>query len=89
MRLIDADELLCKYTGNILTAQTDYAEGMRNIIDDIKNAPTVNAPPAVRCKDCEYFMVFEKPLGKWQGLCHYYNAHSVMKNDFCSRGKVR
>ena len=39
----------------------------------------------VRCKDCKHFMEFEKPLGKWQGLCHYYNAHSVMKNDFCSR----
>ena len=43
----------------------------------------------VHCKDCEHFMEFEKPLGKWQGLCHYYNAHSVMKNDFCSRGKQK
>lgn len=41
MRLIDADALLSQYHGNILTAQIDYAQGARDIIDDIRNAPTV------------------------------------------------
>ena len=41
MRLIDADALLSQYEGNILTAQIDYAQGCRDIIDDIKAAPTV------------------------------------------------
>ena len=46
MRLIDADALLSKYIsnkykGNILTAQTDYAQGARDIIEDIIDAPTI------------------------------------------------
>lgn len=45
MRIIDADALLNNYKGNILTAQTDYAQGARDIMDDIRNAPTVDAVP--------------------------------------------
>lgn len=41
-RYIDADKLIEKYKGNILTAQTDYAEGCRDIIEDIKNAPAAD-----------------------------------------------
>ena len=41
-RYIDADKLIEEYKGNILTAQTDYAEGCRDIIEDIKNAPTAD-----------------------------------------------
>lgn len=46
MRLIDADALLDKYIlnrdkSNILTAQTDYAQGARDIIEDIIDAPTI------------------------------------------------
>lgn len=41
MRLIDADALLSQYTGDIFTAQIDYAQGMRDVIEDIKNAPTI------------------------------------------------
>lgn len=47
MRLIDADAFLSNYKGNILTAQTDYAQGARDIMDDIRNAPTVDAVPVV------------------------------------------
>lgn len=45
-RLIDADALLGQYNGNIFTAKTDYAEGLRDIIADVKNAPTII--PAVK-----------------------------------------
>ena len=41
-RYIDADKLIETYKGNILTAQTDYAEGCRDIIEDIKNAPAAD-----------------------------------------------
>lgn len=40
-RLIDADALLSQYKGNILTAKTDYAEGLRDVIADVKAAPTI------------------------------------------------
>lgn len=45
MRPIDSDTLLTKYVLNrykdILTAQTEYAQGARDIIEDIIDAPTV------------------------------------------------
>lgn len=47
MRLIDADALLKQYKPIVFTAQTDLAEGMRTIIEDIENAPTVDAVPVV------------------------------------------
>lgn len=40
-RLIDADALLSQYKGNIWTAKTDYAEGLRDVANDIKQAPTI------------------------------------------------
>lgn len=40
-RLIDADAILSQYNGNILTAQNDYAEGLRDAAEDIKTAPTI------------------------------------------------
>ena len=40
-RLIDADTLLSRYKGNVWTAQTDYAEGLRDVAKDIADAPTI------------------------------------------------
>ena len=40
-RLIDADALLAQYKGSLWTARTDYAEGLRDVANDIKNAPTI------------------------------------------------
>ena len=47
--LIDRDELLSQYGGPIWTAKTDYAEGLRDVVADIKNAPTII--PAEPCND--------------------------------------
>lgn len=44
---INRDELLAQYTGNILAAKVDYAEGMRDVIQDIKNAPVADVAPVV------------------------------------------
>lgn len=41
-RYIDAEKLIEQYKGNILTAQTDYAQGCRDIIEDINNAPAAD-----------------------------------------------
>lgn len=53
MRMIDADEFVSQYKGDILTAQIDYAQGVRDVLDDIKNAPTIYAIPVVRCRECK------------------------------------
>ena len=39
-----------------------------------------------RCKDCIKCNT-ELASGGWYGSCRYWNTHSVMANDFCSRGE--
>ena len=39
--LIDRDELLSQYGGPIWTAKTDYAEGLRDVVADIKCAAAI------------------------------------------------
>ena len=40
-RLIDADALLSQYNDNIWTAWTDYAKGLRDVVKNIEDAPTI------------------------------------------------
>lgn len=60
-RLIDADalldEFLKRYTerernGNLVFAACEIKQ---DFADMISNAPTIDAVPVVRCKDCKYF----------------------------------
>jgi len=45
-RLIDADALP-KYTGYVLSAS--------EVAKAVENAPTVDAEPVIRCKDCRFY----------------------------------
>ena len=40
----------------------------------------------IRCKDCKHCNR-EMAVGEWEGSCRYWNTHSVMLNDFCSRAE--
>lgn len=54
--LIDRDELLSQYGGPIWTAKTDYAEGLRDVVADIKYAAAIiGAEPPTGCEDCKYW----------------------------------
>lgn len=55
---INRDELLAQYTGNILTAKIDYAEGLRDVIQDIKDAPVADVAPVVH----GYWIKQEDPM---------------------------
>lgn len=72
MRLIDADEL--KTTASIQRANFNTIETIRRWIDE---APTVDAVPVVRCKDCEYWKVETEQ-------CDLFDA-----DDYCSCGKMK
>lgn len=55
MRLIDADAL---HFNRIRTAHEDGTVGGYNAVvmsAEIKDAPTIDAVPVVRCKDCKYW----------------------------------
>ena len=69
MRLIDADALI-KSTDKEIVHMWEIAL-----------APTVDAVPVIRCKDCVYF---------WDGVCTAHtDAICTDENEFCSWGERR
>lgn len=76
MRLIDADELKGK-------AFADPGDGEYFVYcQDIDEAPTVDAVPVVRCRDCEYIYID----GYGDLICVKSGLYSD-ENDYCSRGQ--
>ena len=79
MRLVDADALMEK-------ANSDGAYGYVDA-KQISEAPTVDAVPVVRCKDCVNGTVFVNKQGAEYVDC-VLDDYSVRKpTDYCSYGK--
>ena len=76
MRLIDADALI----------KEAYAEGAYGYVDakQIADAPTVDAMPVVRCKDCIYSY---EELGFIHCTFGPYGDCSVPSQFYCAEGK--
>ena len=84
MRIIDADALKKHYAW--------WEDERQKLFDSIVDQqPTVDAVPVIRCKDCKYAMkqyITNLPwLTQWEYSCRYYNTHSVMGDDWCSRAE--
>ena len=98
MRPIDADDLIneIKYhlwdwdTVNGITAQTV----LKQTITDIKNQPTIDAIPVVRCHECKWYKEEKgivgtgyctvlKPAGDGQFICwsNWYCGDGKRKDD--------
>ena len=54
MRLIDADALFINLDGMMAVSPTGYIHG-DTVADMISDAPTVEAVPVIRCKDCKHW----------------------------------
>ena len=84
-RLIDANKLIdfidvghLRHSGELCYSETEVA----NLL---LHAPTVDAVPVVRCKDCKYRF---KNNGHSKDGCPIIDANIWMDgNDFCSYGK--
>ena len=77
MRLIDADELAKKWT---IASPEPYNTDAVEVLDSIREAPTVDAIVVTRCKDCRSY---NKPKTGWCEV-HLDREHP---DDFCSYGK--
>ena len=82
MGLIDADALI----------KEACAEGAYGYVDakQIADAPTVDAVPVVRCKDCKYHHWEQEPChGKTVHYCElpHMRGVEVFKEFFCYYGK--
>ena len=85
MRLIDADELgVGRCSKDILPAA--YCAGWNGLIELIEKAPTIDAVPVVRCRECKHrgtddciFHIKGEPADEELLL--------KLDNDFCSYGE--
>ena len=102
MRLIDADTLMEYVKGLMIywvdgsgfyVGKTKFPEGVFDpvdVISAIANAHTIDAVPAVRCKDCRHCEIVDetqryfcrRPLGSIGYI-------PVKPHDFCSYGEAR
>lgn len=89
MRLIDADALRARegkvmYMGR--NANKTKTLVMWVVNELIKTAPTIDAVPVVRCKDCLYFHALDGcPIAK---SGYFKNGKPIPHdNDFCSYGE--
>ena len=88
MRLIDADALYDKAESAYKNAPWQIRSTCRWFVDSIADAPTVDAVPVVRCKDCLHWN--EDALAcdtlPWVSSSEHENWYA---EDFCSYGERR
>ena len=85
MRLIDADALGIGKANRAAFNNLAYADGWNSAIEMIANAPTIDAVPVVRCKDCRWC----SPRGLLGDLFCSQRLSYPYANDFCSLGERR
>lgn len=89
MRLIDADALLKIYKNWLpqLIKPEDAGDrnGVETCIAVLEYAPTIDAEPVVRCKDCVYYR--PEPYGDVMMCYEFANGYWPHPDDYCSRGK--
>lgn len=99
MRIIDADdmkrlyqEVLCSHV-SCIDCSFFMVDGSCKFETMLSEAPTVDAVPVIRCKDCKYCDVsLVLPTGRKMYNCMEgsHDHQTLLKlNDFCSRGERR
>ena len=86
MRLIDADWVL-EHTKPYELSDEDWSvtggTAIRLIYNAVDNAPTIDAVPVVRCKDCEYFGMNDENVP----YCfNRFGLNDPEPNGFCNYG---
>lgn len=81
-RLIDADNLDFTFDRRCFSeGDTQYVRGADDAIGVVNNAPTIDAVPVVRCRECKY----HKPID----YCTKHKQTGWFDDNFCSYGEQR
>ena len=90
-RLIDADALgVGRCSKNVLPEA--HCAGWNGLLDLIEKAPTINAVPVVRCRECKRWKPSGSKAGnsfsdmEYIGGCEFTN-YCRRESDFCSYGE--
>lgn len=91
MRLIDGDALVEFWSADFTEEEIHKLRiPLVVAIENIKDAPTVDAVQVVRCEDCKHFISFKGERAKVNtdksGWCDA-NDDSVRAYDYCSYGE--
>lgn len=91
MRMIDADALgVGRCSKDILPAA--YCAGWNGLIGMIEKAPSIDAVPVVRCRECKHWQPSGSKAGKsfsdmeYIGGCEF-SKYCRRESDFCSYGE--
>ena len=85
MRLIDADRLSEAIHENVSAIYEDAVCAKEDCLTEVYAAPTVDAVPVVRCRECKYRF---KNNGHSKDGCPIIDANIWMDDDdFCSHGE--
>ena len=91
MRLIDADALASALNNGRLKEQTGRAvpfnAGVAFALTMVEYAPTIDAVPVVRCKDCKWGDHYKGIDGNRYYRCTEHLRAGYMPTDFCSLGE--
>lgn len=89
-RLADLDTVP-HYKVKFTTGGGELRELDMVLMKDLEKAPTIDAVPVVRCKDCKYaewWGNFEFDIGQY--FCEFMEYNVELKDDdFCSKGERR
>ena len=80
MELISRDALFINLDGMMAVSPTGYIHG-DTVADMISDAPTVDAVPVIRCKDCKWYY-------RGGATCMYWDGENGMRgDDYCSQAE--
>ena len=91
MRLGDLDALFYRLVNTNPKTPGKFSDGVAKALEFILNAPTIDAVPVVRCKDCQWFAEVDgkdsgKPCGYGQCNQPLGMRRIIFEDDFCSDG---
>ena len=79
MRPIDADALHITVTGGRMNGKVEFAKAIE---EAIKKAPTIDAVPVIRCKDCKDYQQGSRNSDDW--LWCMMNHHYTDEEKYCA-----
>ena len=89
MRIIDADALGVGRSSKDILPDA-YCAGWNGLIELIEKAPTVDAVPVVRCRECKNYVIVDEFEGGKRYMClvnHFSYLDNDGDNQFCSYGE--
>ena len=87
MRLIDADALGIGKCNPDIFEDKGYAKGWNSAIELVASAPTIDAVPVVRCRECRYVDIGSNDAEAWCD-CTIFGA-GVSEDGYCWLGQRR